>query len=111
MQRILCPHCNKKLKYDDALEGISFNCPGCHKRVKLPGHANVAEELRETGRKLKRAVVPSGIALAVVGGSFLVYWLASEPAKPAGIEPQPIRGKVTLDVGPRGGQGSRPPAR
>ncbi len=80
MLKTVCPHCNKRLKYQEGLEGGTYECPKCLHGVTLAATPGVRGIRRRKGPKLKRLLLWAVICLVIVGGAFLVYQRIQENA-------------------------------
>lgn len=94
MQRTRCPHCQKKLKYEEGLEGGTYRCPKCGHGVTLGTPADVS---RGTHRKVRRSATAALRALAwpvagliMLGCAVLVVRWFQEGAKQRERDAHPI---------------------
>lgn len=90
MQRILCPHCHKKLKYQEGLEGGAYRCPKCAGSVTLGTPTDVGREMRRAGTAALRALVWPVVGVIVLGCAVLVVRWFQEGAKQRERDAHPI---------------------
>jgi len=81
MQKMRCPHCRKKLKYQEGLEGGTYKCPRCGRGVRIVGPTDVGREMERIGASLTRALMWSAIGVVVLGSAYAVYYLVHEQVK------------------------------